>query len=178
LYTGHTVEMFFDDCRVPVSNLLGREGDGFKQIMIHFQGERLVLASFANALMQWAVDLALAYGKKRLVFGKPVTYHQIWKHRLADVMTRLEASKQLTYHACDLLVRGQSVESAISMAKLFATESVKPVVDECYQIFGGYAYMEDYPIARLYRDIGCITIGAGTSEIMREIISRENKIGE
>lgn len=177
LHTGHTVEMFFDDCRVPVSNLLGKEGDGFKQIMIHFAGERLVLASFANGLMQQAVDLAMAYGKKRKVFGKPVTSLQVWKHRLADVMTRLEASKQLTYHACDLLVRGQNVESAISMAKLFATESVRPVINECYQVFGGYAYMEDYPIARLYRDVGCMTIGAGTSEIMREIIANENKIG-
>jgi len=177
VHTSQTVEMFFGDCRVPVSNLLGKEGDGFRQFMIHFQGERLVLASFANAMMQLAVDLALDYGKKRSVFGKSVTSYQIWKHRLADVLTRIEASKQLTYHACDLLVEGEKVESVVSMAKLFATEAVRPVVNECYQIFGGYAHMEDYPIARIYRDVGAMTIGAGTSEIMREIIARESKIG-
>ncbi len=176
LHTSHTVEMFFSDCRVPAVNLLGNEGDGFKQIMIHFQGERLVLACFANAMMQLAVDLALEYGKKRTVFGKSVIAYQVWQHRFADVLTRIEASRQLTYHACDLLVRGDRAESAVSMAKMFATDLVKPVVDECYQVFGGSAYMEEYPIARLYRDVGAMTIGAGTNEIMREIIAREEKI--
>ncbi len=176
-HTSHTAEMFFEDCRVPCSNLLGNEGEGFRQIIRHFQGERLVLACFANAMMQQAVDLALAYGKQRSVFGRPVTVHQVWKHRLADVLTRLEASRQLTYHACDLLVRGEPAENAVSMAKLFATESVRPVVNECYQVFGGNAYMEETPIARIYRDVGAMTIGAGTSEIMREIIAREHRIG-
>lgn len=177
VHTSHTAELFFDDCRVPGSNLLGEEGDGFLQIMLHFQGERLILASFANAMMNWALELALDYGKKRSVFKKPVTSYQIWRHRMADVLTRIEASRQLTYHACDSLIKGEKAESAVSMAKLFATESVRPVVNECYQIFGGYAYMEDYPIARIYRDVAAMTIGAGTSEIMREIISRENKVG-
>jgi alkylation response protein AidB-like acyl-CoA dehydrogenase len=176
VHTSHTVEMFFSDCRIPITNLLGEEGDGFKQIMIHFQGERLVLACFANATMQLAMDLALDYGEKRHVFGKSITAYQVWQHRLADVLTRIEASRQLTYHACDLLVRGERAESIISMAKLFATEAVKPVVNECYQVFGGSAYMEESPIARIYRDVGAMTIGAGTSEIMREIIAREEKI--
>jgi citronellyl-CoA dehydrogenase len=177
VHTSHTAELFFDDCRVPASNLLGEEGDGFRQIMLHFQGERLILASFANAMMNWALELALEYGRKRCVFKKPVTSYQIWRHRIADILTRIEASRQLTYHACDSLIKGEKVESAVSMAKLFPTESVRPVVSECYQIFGGYAYMEDYPIARIYRDVAAMTIGAGTSEVMREIISRENKIG-
>ncbi len=177
IHTSHTVEMFFSDCRVPTANLLGKEGDGFKQIMIHFQGERLVLACFANAIMQFAVDLALDYGKKRTVFGNSITSYQVWRHRFADVLTRIEASRQLTYHACDLLVSGEKAESAVSMAKLFATEATKPVVNECYQVFGGSAYMEESPIARIYRDVGAMTIGAGTSEIMREIIAREERIG-
>ena len=177
VHTSHTAELFFDNCRVPVSNRLGKEGEGFKQIMSHFQGERLILACFANAMMQSAVELASAYGKKRLVFKKPVISYQIWRHRLADVLTRIEASRQLTYHACDMLVRRERAESAISMAKLFATESVRQVVSECYQVFGGYGYMEEYPIARIYRDVSAMTIGAGTSEIMREIIARENKLG-
>jgi citronellyl-CoA dehydrogenase len=177
VHTSHTAELFFDNCRVPVSNRLGKEGEGFKQIMSHFQGERLILACFANAMMQSAIELASAYGKKRLVFEKPVISYQIWRHRFADVLTRIEASRQLTYHACDMLVRRERAENAISMAKLFATESVRQVVSECYQIFGGYSYMEEYPIARIYRDVSAMTIGAGTSEIMREIIARENKIG-
>ena len=177
VHTSHTAELFFDNCRVPVANLLGEEGIGFKLIMTHFQGERLVLACFANVMMQNALDLALKYGKERIIFGKSVTAYQIWKHRLADVLTRIEASRQLTYHACDLLVKSQNPESAISMAKLFATESVRPVVNECFQIFGGYAYTEDYPISRYYRDVGAMTIGASSSEVMREIIAHLNQIG-
>ncbi|MFQ5652577.1 MAG: acyl-CoA dehydrogenase family protein [bacterium] len=177
VHTSHTAELFFEACRVPAANLLANEGDGFKLIMTHFQGERLVLASFANAMMQNALELARAYSQERSIFGKSLASYQIWKHRLADVMTRIEASRQLTYHACDLLVKGQNPESAISMAKLFATESVKPVVNECFQIFGGYAFTEDYPISRIYRDVAAMTIGAGSSEVMREIIAQRNGIG-
>lgn len=176
VHTSHTCELSLQNCRVPVDNLLGRENEGFKLITRHFQGERLVLAVFANAMMQNALDLALAYGRERKIFGKPVTAHQVWQHRLADVMARIEASRQLTYHACDLLVKNENPESVVSMAKLFATESVKPIVNECFQIFGGYAYMEEYPISRIYRDVGAMTIGAGSSEVMREIIARHNEI--
>ncbi|MFQ5419033.1 MAG: acyl-CoA dehydrogenase family protein [bacterium] len=177
VHTSLTAELFFEDCRVPAANLLANEGDGFKLIMTHFQGERLVLASFANAMMQNALELALDYSKERSIFGKTLASYQIWKHRLADVMTRIEASRQLTYHACDLLVKGENPESTISMAKLFATEAVKPVVNECFQVFGGYAYTDEYPISRIYRDVGAMTIGAGSSEVMREIIAQRNGIG-
>ena len=177
VHTSLTCELSLQDCRVPVENLLGSENGGFKLIMRHFQGERLVLAAFANTMMQNALDLALEYGRERKIFGRNVTSYQVWKHRLADVMTTMAASRQLTYHACDLLVKNENPESTISMAKLFATEHVRPVVNECYQVFGGYAYMDEYPISRIYRDVGAMTIGAGSSEVMREIIAQLNGIG-
>jgi len=177
VHTSLTCELSLQDCRVPAENLLGSEHGGFKLILRHFQGERLVLAAFANSMMQNALDLALEYGRERKIFGRTVTSFQVWKHRLADVMTTLAASRQLTYHACDLLVRNENPESTISMAKLFATEHVRPVVNECYQVFGGYAYMDEYPISRIYRDVGAMTIGAGSSEVMREIIAQLNGIG-
>lgn len=175
--TSQTAELSFEDCRVPAKNLLGKEGDGFRYIMRHFQGERLVLACFANALMQRAYDLAVQYGHERKVFGKPILAYQVWKHRMADVLTKIHAARQLTYHACDLLNRGmKEADNIVSMAKLFSTEMARPVVQECYQMFGGYAFMEEYPIARLFRDTAAFTIGAGTSEIMREIIAKESEL--
>lgn len=132
---------------MPVANLLGEENEGFKLILRHFQGERLVLACFANEMMQHALELALAYARERKIFGRTVASYQVWQHRLADVMTTIAASRQLTYYACDRLVRRENPESAISMAKLFATEACKPMVNECFQVFGGYAYMEEYPIS-------------------------------
>lgn len=176
-HTSMTAELFFTDCRVPAVNLLGEEGSGFKLIMTHFLGERIVLAGFANALMQQAIDMALAYGKERKVFGKSVTDYQIWRHRLADVITKVEVSKQMAYHACDKLNKKEDRGETAAMAKLFATELVRPVVNECFQVFGGYAYAEEYPIARIYRDAGAMTIGAGTSEIMREIIAEAHGFG-
>lgn len=177
VHTSHTCELAFQDCCVPVANLLGEENEGFKLILRHFQGERLVLACFANEMMQHALELALAYARERKIFGRTVASYQVWQHRLADVMTTIAASRQLTYYACDRLVRRENPESAISMAKLFATEACKPMVNECFQVFGGYAYMEEYPISRVYRDVGAMTIGAGSSEVMREIIAQINYIG-
>ena len=177
VHTSHTCELSLQDCRVPVANLLGKENEGFKLIVRHFQGERLVLACFANEMMQHSLDLALAYAREKRIFGRTVASYQVWKHLLADVRATIAASRQLTYHACDLLVKHQNPESAVSMAKLFATERVKPMVNECFQVFGGYAYMDEYPISRMYRDVGAMTIGAGSSEVMREILAQLNDIG-
>ncbi|MBI2060757.1 MAG: acyl-CoA dehydrogenase family protein [Nitrospirae bacterium] len=168
-----TALLFFEDCEVPVDNLIGEEGKGFYYIMDHFQGERLVLASFANGLMQVLWEEALRYGGERKVFGRPVLDFQVWKHRLADVLTKIEASRQLTYWACDQLVRTGRAQKEISMAKLFATETVRDVAMEALQIHGGNAVMAEYPVGRLMTECMGMTIGAGTSEIMREIIWRE-----
>lgn len=113
----------------------------------------------------------IRYGREREVFGQPILKHQAWRHRLADVTTAIEASRQLTYYACDCLNRTGRAPREVSMAKLFATETAKRVANEVFQLHGGYAVVEDYPICRLYREAAGLTIGAGTSEIQREIIA-------
>lgn len=168
-----TVELSFDNCRVPAENLVGEEGKGFYYIMDLFQGERLVLASLANGLMTLCYEEALKYARQREVFGQPIIGYQLWRHRLADLLTTIEASKQLTYHACDILCRTGHAQREISMAKLFSCEAAKRVAAEALQIHGGYGFMEEYPVARLYRDTSALSVGAGTSEIMREIIAAE-----
>lgn len=166
-----TAELFFQDCRVPARYLIGEANKGFGYILKHFQGERLVLASFANGLMQLIIEEGVKYGAAREVFGKPILKHQVWRHRLADLVTSVEASRQLTYFACDRLNRRGHAPKEVSMAKLFATETAKKVASEVFQLHGGYAFVEEYPICRLYREVSGLTIGAGTSEILREIIA-------
>ncbi len=172
-HSSDLAELFFEDVRVPLSNLVGEEGRGFAYIMELFQGERLVLASFANGINQVLWEEAIKYGREREVFGQPITQHQYWRHRLAEMLTQMEAARQLTYYACDRLNRTGSAQKEISMAKLFACDLVKRVADTVLQLHGGYGYMEEYPVCRFYRDVAAFGIGAGTSEVMREIIAKE-----
>jgi citronellyl-CoA dehydrogenase len=172
-HSSDIAELFFQDVRVPVSNLVGEPGRGFAYVMELFQGERLVLASFANGIMQALWEEALNYGRAREVFGLPIVGHQAWRHRLADLLTQMEAARQLTYFACDRLNRTASAQKEVSMAKLYACELVKRVAETVLQLHGGYGYMEEYPVCRFYRDVAAFGIGAGTSEIMREIIAKE-----
>jgi citronellyl-CoA dehydrogenase len=167
-----TAELFLEDCVVPAANLLGEENKGFKYIMQHFQGERLVLCGFALGAMDALMKEALTYGRVREVFGRPITGHQVWKHRLADLLTKIAAARQLTYLAVEAYNAGQRSDKEISMAKLFTATLVKEVANEVLQIHGGYGYMEEYPVCRLYRDVAAFTIGAGTNEVMREIIAK------
>lgn len=171
-HSSDTAELTFEDCRVPARNLIGPENSGFKLIMQGFEGERLVLALLAAGHMRLMWEAARQYGHDRHAFGRPLLGFQTWRHRLADVRTTIEAADALNRHAIDLYVRGARANGEISMAKLFATESVREVAHHCGQIFGGNSYMEEYPIARLIRDSLAFTIGAGTSEMMREIIAR------
>lgn len=171
-HASDTGELFFESCRVPAANLLGPENGGFPLIMRGFSGERLVLALMCCRHMRLMWDEARRYGLEREVFGTPVLGFQAWRHRLADALTTIEAAQALAYRAVELYVRGEPCDAEISMAKLFAAESAIAVGRECTQIFGGYGYMEEYPIARLYRDTLAFTVGAGTSEVMREIIAR------
>ncbi len=170
--SGNTAELSFEDCRVPCKNLLGEEGRGFGYIMDHFQGERLVLASFTNGLMQVLLEEGIRFARDRVVFGRPIIKHQVWRHRIADVIALIETSRQMTYHAADLLNRTGQAQREVSIAKLFSTETARKVGYEMMQIHGGYGLMEEYPVARLSREVMGLTIGAGTSEIMREIIFR------
>jgi acyl-CoA dehydrogenase len=169
-----TAELFFDDCRVPLRNLVGEEGKGFGYVMDHFKGERLVISAFALGAMERMWAEATRYAAERHLFGQPLGKFQIWRHRLADVRTTIEATRQLVHWACDRLNRDAADASlAASMAKLFSCEQVKHVANEVFQLHGGYGFIEEYPICRLYRDVAAFTIGAGTSEVMREIIARD-----
>lgn len=171
-HASDTGELSFEDCRVPARHLLGEEGSGFRLIMEGFRGERLVLALICCAQMRLMWEEARRYGLEREAFGKPLLAFQTWRHRLADALATIEAAQALTRRALDLHVAGTACDHEISIAKLFAAESAVGVAHECAQVFGGYGYMEESLIARLVRDSLAFSIGAGTSEVMREIIAR------
>jgi alkylation response protein AidB-like acyl-CoA dehydrogenase len=171
-HSGNTSELSFQDCRVSRKNLVGEENRGFGYILDHFQGERLVLASFANGAMQVMIEEGIKFAKSRIVFGQPIIKHQVWRHRIADVIALAETGRQITYYAADLLNRTRKAHREVSIAKLFTSDVVKKVAAEMMQIHGGYGAMEEYLICRFTRDVQGFTIGAGTSEILREIIFR------
>jgi acyl-CoA dehydrogenase len=168
-----TAVLFFDECRVPSRYLLGEENQGFSHILVNFQGERLVAAIQAVAAMQLMLDDALQYGRERKAFGRPLIGFQAWRHRLAEHMTSVEAARWLTYRACDLFDRSQVALREISMAKLFACDLAQEVAYDCMQLHGGMGYVLETGIARAWRDIRVMTIAGGTSEIMKEIISKQ-----
>lgn len=168
-----TAELFFDECRIPVRNLVGEEGMGMRYILSHFGGERLVIAAFAVGIMERLIELGLEYASSRQVFGMTITGFQTWRHRFTEMATRLEATRLLAYQSADLLDQGHpSGDIAVSMAKLYAAEAVQFVAAEILQLHGGFGQMEESPIPRYYRDVAGFSIGAGTSEIQREIIAR------
>lgn len=175
-HASDTAELFFDDCRVPADHLVGEENDGFRLIMSGFEGERLVLSVIACSHARLMLDEARKWGHQRKAFGRPLLSNQVWQHRFADLLTRIEAAEVLTYRGIDLYVRGAAAQSEISMAKLFATETALDVARECSQFQGGLGYMEECLMARLHRDALALTIGAGTSEMMRGIIARKNDL--
>ena len=171
-----TAELFFDACRIPRRYVLGELNQGFYYIMHNFQGERLAAAIGALASMDYAVRKALEYGAGREAFGAPIRTYQVWRHRFAEHLTGIEAGRWLVYRALDLMNRGQRAVKEITMAKLYTSDLSQKVIYDCMQIFGGFGYTTEYPIGRMWRDIRLNTIGAGTSEIMKEIIAKEEKI--
>jgi citronellyl-CoA dehydrogenase len=172
-----TAELFFDNCRLPKRYVLGELGKGFYQTMTNFQGERLASALGAVAGMERALELAVAYGREREAFGQPIGQFQVWKHRFAEHLTNIEAAKWLTYRATDLFNRGLEAVREISMAKLFTSELKQKVTYDCMQIFGGFGYTTEYPISRFWRDVRLHTIGAGASEVMKEILAKLEERG-
>jgi acyl-CoA dehydrogenase len=168
-----TAVLFFDECRVPARYILGEENQGFSHILVNFQGERLVAAVQAVAAMQLMLEDALQYGRDRRAFGRPIIGFQAWRHRLAEHLTAVEAARWLTYRACDLFDRRQVAIREISMAKLFACELAQKVAYDCMQLHGGMGYVLETGIARAWRDVRVMTIAGGTSEIMKEIISKQ-----
>lgn len=171
-HSSDTAELFFDGVRVPGSSLIGRENQGFYYLMEAFQLERLAGAAVSVGSAELCLEVTAEYMQERKAFGRPLSRMQALTHRVADLWTRVEASRQLTYQAAWLMQEGHPAQRECSMAKLMAGEVAKETADACLQFFGGYGIMEEYPMARFLRDSRPGTIVAGTSEIMREILSR------
>jgi acyl-CoA dehydrogenase len=171
-----TAELAFENLRVPVENLLGREGVGFYEVMRVFQRERLVAGLHAVAGCGRALEDTIAYVKQRHAFDGPLAGKQVVRHKLADLATLIEAARWLTYAACLKFQGGEEAVKEISMVKLFAGEMAQKVAYDCVQLHGGYGYMREYPIERFFRDIRLLTIGGGTSEIMKEIIAKQMEL--
>ncbi|HBK87496.1 MAG TPA: acyl-CoA dehydrogenase [Cytophagales bacterium] len=167
-----TAEMVFSDCRVHKSQLLGKEGDGFVQSLKVLDGGRISIAALSVGIAQGAFDAALQYSKERHQFNKPISTFQGISFKLADMATRIEASRLLTFRAAELKNLGKSVNKESAMAKLYASEVAVEVANEAVQIFGGYGYTKDFPAEKFYRDAKLCTIGEGTSEIQKLVISR------
>jgi len=167
-----TAHLFFDECRIPKRYVLGRRNHGFYYIMEHFQGERLATSLLVLSFMDRSLELALQYARERTAFGRTLITNQVWRHRFAEHYASVEAARWLTYRALDLLNRGLKADREISMAKLFATDLSQRVTYDCMQVFGGFGYTTEYPIGRIWRDMRLYTIGAGTSEIMKENLAK------
>ncbi|MEM7370466.1 MAG: acyl-CoA dehydrogenase family protein [Bacteroidota bacterium] len=171
-HSSDTAEIGFSDVRVPVSHLIGEEGQGFKYIMDSFQLERLAGSCMSVGGMESALRTTLGYMEEREAFGHPINKYQALRHRIADLATEIESCKQFVHHTAWLHEQGEYVVKQCSMAKLLSSELSNKVMDRCLQMFGGYGYMEEYPMARAFRDSRVGTIAGGTSEIMKEIIAK------
>jgi len=168
-----TTEMIFDNCRVPVANLLGIEGEGFKQAMKVLDGGRISIAALALGIAKGAYEAALSYAQERQQFGQPISSFQAISFKLADMATEIEAAELLIRQAADLKNRGLKMTKESAMAKYFASEVSVRVATDAVQIFGGYGYTKDFPVEKFYRDSKLCTIGEGTSEIQKIVIARE-----
>jgi alkylation response protein AidB-like acyl-CoA dehydrogenase len=168
-----TAEMIFDNCRVPDANRLGGVGDGFKQSLKVLDGGRISIASLSLGIAKGAYEAALQYSKERYQFDQPISNFQGIAFKLADMATEIAAAELLTWQACDLKNRGESVTKAGAMAKYYASEVAVKVATDAVQVFGGYGYTKDFPVEKYYRDSKLCTIGEGTSEIQKVVISRE-----
>ncbi len=168
-----TTELIFNDCRVPKDNLLGNEGEGFKQAMKVLDGGRISIAALSLGIAKGAFDAAVAYSKERKQFGKSISTFQGISFKLADMATQIEAAELLVMQAADLKNRHQPVTKQAAMAKYYASEVAVKVANEAVQIFGGYGYTKDFPVEKFYRDAKLCTIGEGTSEIQKIVIGRE-----
>ncbi len=168
-----TAEMIFDNCRIPDSNRLGKVGEGFKQAMKVLDGGRISIASLSLGIAKGAYEAALQYSQERHQFDKPISSFQGISFKLADMATEIEAADLLTLQACDLKNRGLQMTKEAAMAKYYASEVAVKVANDAVQIFGGYGYTKDFPVEKHYRDAKLCTIGEGTSEIQKLVISRE-----
>lgn len=167
-----TAEMIFEDCRIPASNVLGNVGDGFIQAMKVLDGGRISIASLSLGIAKGAYEAAVKYAKEREQFGQPIGHFQGIAFKLADMATRIEAAELLTLQAADLKMKHKPMTKESAMAKYYASEVAVYAATEAVQIFGGYGYTKDFPVEKYYRDSKLCTIGEGTSEIQKLVISR------
>jgi alkylation response protein AidB-like acyl-CoA dehydrogenase len=167
-----TAELIFSDCRIHRSRMIGDEGDGFIQALKVLDGGRISIASLSLGIAQGAFQAALKYSKERHQFNQPISKFQGIAFKLADMATKVEAARLLTYRAGDLKNKGLDVNKESAMAKLYASEIAVEVANDCVQIFGGYGYTKDFPAEKYYRDAKLCTIGEGTSEIQKLVIAR------
>lgn len=167
-----TAEIAFDNVVIPAENLMGEENLGFPYIMQHFALERLIMGVNAHARSEWALEYAIGYMKERTAFGKPISKFQALRHKVADLASEVEMAKTFNYVTAKRLDDGEYVVKEATMSKLLSTKIADQVAYDCVQLLGGYGYMEEYPLARNLRDSRLGPIGGGTSEILREIISK------
>lgn len=167
-----TTEVILEDCKVPNENILGEIGDGFVQALKILDGGRISIAALGLGIAEGALRASITYSKERHQFGKPIASFQGISFKLADMATKVEAARQLIYHASELKNNHQPVTKASAMAKLYASEIAVEVANEAVQIFGGYGYTKLYPVEKYYRDSKLCTIGEGTSEIQKLVISK------
>jgi alkylation response protein AidB-like acyl-CoA dehydrogenase len=168
-----TCELHFSDFPVPAENLIGGvQGQGFKQVMTGLEAERLNVAARGLGIARAAFEEAIGYAQRRIAFGKPIAEYQTIQNKLADMATRIEASRLLIYSACEKRDRGERCDLEVGMAKLFATETAADVAFEAMRILGANGYSKDFPVERYYRDAPLVVIGGGTNELQRLIIAR------
>ncbi len=171
-HASDTAQLLFDDLRIPAANLLGREGEGYKIALANLEGGRIGIAAQCVGMARAAFEAALAYASERESFGKPIIEHQAVNFRLADMATQIEAARQLIWHAATMKDAGVPCLKEASMAKLFASEMAERVCSDAIQVHGGYGYVRDFPVERIYRDVRVCQIYEGTCDIQRLVIGR------
>ncbi len=171
-HASDTAQILFENCRVPAANLLGEEGQGLKIALSGLEGGRIGIASQSVGMARAAFEAALKYSKERVAFGKPIFEHQALQFRLGDMATQIEAARQLIHHAASLKDAGVPCLKEAAMAKLFASEMAERVCSAAIQVFGGYGYVSDFPVERIYRDVRVCQIYEGTSDVQKILIGR------
>ena len=171
-HASDTAQILFDNCRVPAQNLLAEEGMGLKIALSGLEGGRIGIASQAVGMARAAFEAALAYSKERSSFGQPIFQHQAVQFKLADMATQIEVARQMIHHAASLKDAGRPCLKEAAMAKLFASEMAERVCSDAIQVFGGYGYVSDFPVERIYRDVRVCQIYEGTSEVQKILIGR------
>ncbi|WP_019139824.1 acyl-CoA dehydrogenase family protein [Noviherbaspirillum massiliense] len=171
-HSSDTAQILFEDCRIPAANLIGEEGQGYRIALSGLEGGRIGIAAQSVGMARAAFEAALTYAKERTSFGKPLFEHQAVQFRLSDMATQIEAARQLILHAASLKDAGKSCLKEAAMAKLFASEMAERVCSDAIQIHGGYGYVSDFPVERIYRDVRVCQIYEGTSDIQKILIAR------